>query len=48
MCIRDRVKAVLLHPEARRISNTSAKVREPVLRLAAYLRAFPHLSLIHI
>ena len=38
------VKAVLLHPEARRISNTSAKVREPVLRLAAYLRAFPHRS----
>jgi Protein of unknown function (DUF1800) len=35
---------VLMHPEARVISNTSGKVREPVLRLAAYLRAFPHSS----
>ncbi|MBK7260376.1 MAG: DUF1800 family protein [Rubrivivax sp.] len=38
------IKAVLLNPEARRLSSTSAKVREPVLRLAAYLRAFPHRS----
>ncbi len=38
------VKAVLMHPEARAMSDTSGKVREPVLRLAAYLRAFPHSS----
>jgi uncharacterized protein (DUF1800 family) len=38
------VKAVLMHPEARVMSDTSGKVREPVLRLAAYLRAFPHSS----
>jgi uncharacterized protein (DUF1800 family) len=38
------VKAVLMHPEARVMSNTSGKVREPVLRLSAYLRAFPHKS----
>ena len=38
------VKAVLMHPEARVISNTSGKVREPVLRLSAFLRAFPHSS----
>ena len=38
------IKAVLLHPEARNTINTSAKVREPVLRLAAYMRAFPHRS----
>jgi uncharacterized protein (DUF1800 family) len=38
------VKAVLMHPEARQSSNTAGKLREPVLRLAAYLRAFPHSS----
>jgi uncharacterized protein (DUF1800 family) len=38
------VKAVLLHPEARTASATSGKLREPVLRLSAYLRAFPFTS----
>jgi len=38
------IKAVLMHPEARVMSDTSGKVREPVLRLSAYLRAFPHRS----
>jgi hypothetical protein len=38
------VKAVLMHPEGRQISDTSGKVREPVLRLSAFLRAFPHRS----
>ena len=38
------VKAVLMHAEARRVSDNSGRVREPVLRLAAYLRAFPHAS----
>lgn len=38
------VKAILLHPEARNASATGGKVREPVLRLSAYLRAFPHAS----
>ncbi len=38
------LKAVLMHPEARRMNDTSGKVREPVLRLAAFLRAFPHAS----
>ncbi len=38
------VKAVLMNPEARTVSDTSGKVREPVLRLSAYLRAFPHSS----
>jgi uncharacterized protein (DUF1800 family) len=38
------IKAVLTHPEARVINNASGKVREPVLRLSAYLRAFPHKS----
>ncbi len=38
------VKAVLMHPEARIVNDTSGKVREPVLRLSAYLRAFPHRS----
>ncbi|MBA4176983.1 MAG: DUF1800 domain-containing protein [Leptothrix sp. (in: Bacteria)] len=38
------VKAVLMHPEARQLSTTSGKLREPVLRLAAYLRAFKHSS----
>ena len=34
------VKAILMHPEARQVSDHSGKLREPVLRLAAYLRAF--------
>ncbi|MCW5632514.1 MAG: DUF1800 domain-containing protein [Rubrivivax sp.] len=38
------LKSVLMHPEARTVSDTSGKVREPVLRLSAYLRAFPHAS----
>jgi uncharacterized protein (DUF1800 family) len=38
------VKAVLTHPEARQVTDTSGKVREPVLRLSAFLRAFPHTS----
>ena len=44
------IRAVLLHPEARAAVNVNAannsaiKVREPVLRLSAYLRAFPHAS----
>jgi uncharacterized protein (DUF1800 family) len=38
------VKAVLMHPEARQSSATGGKLREPVLRLSAYLRAFPHTS----
>ncbi len=38
------LKAVLLHPEARTMSENGGKVREPVLRLSAYLRAFPHTS----
>lgn len=38
------VKAVLLHPQARQTSDTSGKVREPVLRLSALLRAFPYAS----
>jgi uncharacterized protein (DUF1800 family) len=36
------LKEVLLNPEARRRSTTSGKVREPVLRLAAFMRAFAH------
>jgi uncharacterized protein (DUF1800 family) len=39
------VKAILLHPEARAAAAPRGKVREPVLRLSAYLRAFPHSSL---
>jgi uncharacterized protein (DUF1800 family) len=38
------VKAILTHPEARLRTATTGKVREPVLRLSAYLRAFPHTS----
>jgi uncharacterized protein (DUF1800 family) len=38
------VKAILVHPEARSQLSPSAKVREPVLRLSAFLRAFPHTS----
>ncbi len=36
------VKAILMHAEARQQSDTSGKLREPVLRLAAFLRAFDH------
>ena len=38
------IKAVLLHPEALRTSDTAGKVREPVLRLSALLRAFNYRS----
>jgi uncharacterized protein (DUF1800 family) len=38
------VKAVLLHPEARATSSTAGKVREPILRLSALLRAFGYTS----
>jgi uncharacterized protein (DUF1800 family) len=38
------LKAVLLHPEARVVSDVSGKVREPILRLSAFVRAFPHRS----
>ncbi|HLL12599.1 MAG TPA: DUF1800 domain-containing protein [Rubrivivax sp.] len=38
------LRAVLLHPEARLYNNASGKLREPVLRLSAFLRAFPHAS----
>jgi uncharacterized protein (DUF1800 family) len=38
------VKAVLMNPEARSVSSTSGKLREPVLKLSAYLRAFPFKS----
>jgi uncharacterized protein (DUF1800 family) len=34
------VKAILLHPEARTPSATGGKVREPLLRMTAYFRAF--------
>ena len=34
------VKAVLMNPEARTVTSTSGKLREPVLRLSAFLRAF--------
>ncbi len=39
------LRAVLLHPEARQQGATRGKVREPILRLSAYLRAFAHTSL---
>ena len=38
------VKAVLMHREARAVSDTSGKVREPMLKLSAFMRAFPHSS----
>ncbi len=38
------VKAVLLHPEAHGSGSTAGKVREPVLRLSALLRAFDYRS----
>ena len=34
------IKAVLLHPDARLASDQAGKVREPVLRLSAFLRAY--------
>ena len=37
-------KAVLMHAEARTRTDTSGKVREPVLKLSAFMRAFPHSS----
>ena len=38
------VKAVLMNPEARSTSSTAGKLREPVLKLSAFLRAFPFTS----
>jgi uncharacterized protein (DUF1800 family) len=38
------VKAILTHPEAKLVAVPQGKLREPVLRLSAYLRAFPHTS----
>ena len=38
------IRTVLMHPEARVMNNSAGKLREPVLRLAAYMRAFPHTS----
>ena len=38
------VRAILTHPEARTLNDSTGKIREPVLRLSAYLRAFPHRS----
>jgi uncharacterized protein (DUF1800 family) len=38
------VRRVLLHSEARSVSSSSGKVREPVLRLSAYMRAFGYTS----
>ena len=38
------VRAILLHPQALATGNRAGKLREPVLRLSAYLRAFPHTS----
>jgi uncharacterized protein (DUF1800 family) len=38
------LKAVLMHPEARRVSATDGKLREPVLKLSAFLRTFGFVS----
>ena len=38
------IRTVLTHPEARVMNNSAGKLREPVLRMAAYMRAFPHTS----
>ena len=38
------VRAVLLHPEARATSDRAGKIREPILRLSALLRAFGYAS----
>jgi uncharacterized protein (DUF1800 family) len=42
--LKEVVKAILLHPQARQRDEASGKLREPVLRLSAYMRAFPHTS----
>jgi uncharacterized protein (DUF1800 family) len=34
------VKAVLMNPEARKMTTSSGKLREPVLKLSAFMRAF--------
>ena len=36
------LRAVLMYPEARRSSASAGKLREPVLKLSAFLRAFGH------
>jgi uncharacterized protein (DUF1800 family) len=38
------VKRILTHAEARQVGTTSGKVREPILRLSAMLRAFGYAS----
>ncbi len=38
------VKAVLTHPDAFKTGDGTGKLREPVLRLSAFLRAFGHAS----
>jgi uncharacterized protein (DUF1800 family) len=38
------LRTVLLHTEARRAADTQGKLREPVLKLSAYLRAFGYTS----
>jgi uncharacterized protein (DUF1800 family) len=38
------VKAILMHAEARTVNDRSGKLREPVLKLSAFLRAYPHTS----
>ena len=38
------LRAVLMHPEARRTSDSTGKLREPVLKLSAFLRAFGYTS----
>ncbi|MEO8836800.1 MAG: DUF1800 family protein, partial [Caldimonas sp.] len=38
------IKAILMHPEARAVGPTSGKLREPVLKLSAFLRAFSFTS----
>ena len=42
--LKEVVRAILLHPEARLRNDTAGKLREPVLRLSAFMRAFPHTS----
>ena len=37
-------KAIYTHADARLLNMATGKLREPVLRLSAYLRAFPHQS----
>ena len=34
------LKTILMHPEARAVNSNSGKLREPVLRLSAFLRAY--------